>query len=104
MSVMDDRRRRKPTPEELEAQEVQEEIERKQQLDDLKWLMGHAEGKRIAARVISQTHVYHLSFNTSGTQMSFNEGERNIGLWFVTELSTAAPDKFVQLFKDLQGK
>lgn len=102
MSVLDGNRR--TTLQERAAAEAEAKARRERELEDLKWLMAHAEGRRIIVRILEQTHVYRQSFDTNGAKMSFNEGERNVGLWVTSELMAAAPDKFVQLFRDLQGR
>jgi hypothetical protein len=83
-----------------EAQVESAKQRKAQEEDDIKWLMGHAAGRRIASRILGRTHVRKTSFNASGSVMAFSEGERNVGLWFEAQLLTAAPDGYLKLLKE----
>lgn len=67
---------------------------RRKELDDLRWMLGHPQGRRVARRLFERTGLHKTSFHSSGSVMSFNEGQRNVGLWWLAELSAAAPDGF----------
>jgi regulator of protease activity HflC (stomatin/prohibitin superfamily) len=86
-----------------EAEQARAKQERRQELDDLRWLMAHPQGRRIAARLLEKTHVYRTSFDTSGSVMAFREGERNIGLFIHSEILEASPKGMSQLLKEFQG-
>jgi hypothetical protein len=70
------------------------------ELEDLRWLMGHAQGRRFATRVLEQTGVYRSTFNHSGSLMAFNEGRRDIGLWLTGELMEASSDGYIKMLKE----
>lgn len=76
------------------------DLQRRRELDDLRWLMGHAQGRRIAARVLERTGLFRTSFHNSGSVMAFNEGRRDVGLWLTAELQTATPDAFSKLLSE----
>ena len=72
---------------------------RLQEIDDLKWLMGHAQGRRIVTRIFEKTGIRRTPFNTNGSTMAFNAGMQNAGLWFESEVLEASPDAFIKLLK-----
>lgn len=72
----------------------------KLELDDLRWLMGHRQGRRIAWRVLERGHVYRTSFNTNALAMANSEGERNVGLWFLSQVLEAAPEAHLSMLKE----
>lgn len=85
---------------EAEADEHQAKRKREQQVDDIKWLMAHAQGRRIMARIFDRTGIRRTPFHTSGSQMSFNAGAQNVGLWLEAEVLDAAPDAYMRLLKE----
>ena len=91
--------------EEAAQQETAEaQLHRQQQAEDIKWLMGHPAGRRIASRILAMTGVRQLSFNPSGSVMAFNEGRRNVGLWWESELLSVAPDGYIKLLKEFASE
>ncbi len=92
-----------PTADEA-TEDAEAAIARRREVDDLKWLMGHPQGRRFVTRLLDMTHVYQPSFATNGSVMCFKEGERNVGLWLTGELMEAAPDEYLKLLKDYQSK
>lgn len=75
-------------------------LKREQEIEDLKWLMGHAQGRRLATRIFARTGYRHTPFHTNGSTMAFKAGEQNIGLWLEAELVDAAPDGYFRLLKE----
>jgi len=86
------------------AQAALQASQRQQDLADLKWLMGHAQGRRIVARVLDRVGLFRTSFSNSGSIMAFNEGRRDVGLWLTAELQTATPDAFSRLLSEQRTK
>lgn len=87
---------------EAEADEAQARENRRRELDDLRWLLAHPQGRRIAGRVLSETGVFRSSFNHSGSVMAWNEGRRQTGLWLTAELLEAAPEGYFKVLKQGQ--
>lgn len=88
---------------EAEADEAEAREQRRHEVDDLKWLMGHAQGRRIVWRLLDRAGIYRTSFNTSGSVMALNEGRREMGLFLLAEVLEAAPDSFLKLLRENQG-
>jgi len=86
-----------------EAEEAEGRDKRRKELDDLKWLMAHPQGRRITTRILAEAGIYRSSFNHSGSVMAFNEGKRQIGLWFQAELVDASPKGHIKMLEELQA-
>jgi hypothetical protein len=89
---------------ETEADEAEVRDRRRKELDDLRWLLGHPQGRRILARVLDEAGVFRSSFNHSGSVMAFSEGRRHMGLWVTGELMDASPDGYFKLLKEFKAK
>jgi hypothetical protein len=83
-----------------EAEEVGARERRRKELEDLRWLLGHPQGRRIVVRLLDEAGVYRSSFNHSGSVMAFNEGKRHVGLFLIAELTEASPDGFMKVLKE----
>ncbi|MFZ9370244.1 MAG: endopeptidase [Limnohabitans sp.] len=83
-----------------EAEEAGARERRRKELDDLRWWLGHPQGRRIAMRLLDEAGVYRSSFNHSGSVMAFNEGKRHIGLFLTAEFLEASPDGFMKVLKE----
>jgi 3-oxoacyl-[acyl-carrier-protein] synthase III len=70
------------------------------QVEDLKWLMAHAQGRRIVTRVFEKTGIRRTPFHTNGSTMSFNAGQQNVGLWLEALVLDASPDAYFKLLKE----
>lgn len=67
---------------------------------DFKWLMGSKRGRRIVWRLLDQTGVFRLSFNTNAMQMAFNEGNRNFGNRTLALIQTHCPELYPVMLKE----
>lgn len=85
---------------EAEAERLQVRERRRRELDDLKWLMAHPQGRRITARLLARAGVDKTSFNHSGSVMAFNEGRRDMGLFIKAEVFEASPDGYFKILKE----
>lgn len=77
-----------------------EALKRKREVEDLKWLVAHAQGRRIAWRLLEEAGVYRTSFNTNSMTMALNEGKRHLGLFLLAELTEAAPDAYLKMMQE----
>lgn len=83
-----------------EADEAVASEARRRELDDLRWLLGHPQGRRIVARLQEETGVYRSSFNHSGSVMAWNEGKRHIGLFLTAELLEASAEGYMKVLNE----
>ncbi len=87
---------------EAEAEEVVARERRRRELEDLRWLLAHPQGRRLSERILSESGVFRSSFNHSGSVMAWNEGRRQIGLWLTAELMEASPEGYFKVLKQGQ--
>ncbi len=73
------------------------------EVEDLKWLMADARGRRFMARMLDRTGTMRSSFHTSGSVMSFNEGRRDIGLFLTAEMLEHTPKAYSQLLNEYRN-
>lgn len=67
---------------------------------DLKWLMGSKRGRRIVWRLLTQSGVFRLSFNTNSMTMAFNEGNRSFGNHTLALIHTLCPELYPVMVKE----
>ena len=93
-----------PALEEAQAAEQarKAELRRKREIDDLKWLMAHAQGRRFICRLLEESGVFRTSFHTSGSVAAFNEGRKHIGYVLTGEMMELVPDAYVRMLKEFQ--
>lgn len=84
---------------EAQAAETAAKAEARREVDDIKWLMGHEQGRRIAWRLLDKAGVYRTSF-TGNSATFFNEGRRDIGLFLLGEVQSHCPDRFMMMLKE----
>lgn len=70
------------------------------ELADIKLLLGKQWGRRIVYQILERTGQYQTSFNSDSNVMSFNEGERNIGLWLLDKVVSADRDQYELMQKE----
>ena len=87
-----------------EAEQALARERRRREVEDLKWLMAHPQGRRIVTRLLDAAGVSRSSYSHSGSLMAFNEGRRDIGLFITAEVLEAAPEGYFKLLKEYQGK
>ncbi len=87
-----------------EADEALGRERRRKELEDLRWLLGHPQGRRLVSRCLDEAGVFRSSFNHSGSLMAFNEGRRHIGLWLTAELMEASADGYLKVLKEFKAK
>ena len=87
-----------------EAEEAVVREARRKELEDLRWLLGHPQGRRIITRLLDEAGLYRTSFNHSGSVMAFNEGKRHLALFLTAELMEASTEGFMKVLKEYRAK
>ena len=89
-----------------EAQSDQDaaRLKRHQQVEDIKWLMAHAAGRRVVSRLLEESGVFRTSFHNSGSVMAHNEGRKHIGYFLTGELLEITPDGYLKLLKEFRDE
>jgi hypothetical protein len=82
-----------------DAQGLTQSVHRKQELDDIRWLMGHKQGRRFVTRLLDKAGVYRTSF-TGNSETFFREGMRNLGLFVLGEVMDVTPENFAKMLEE----
>lgn len=82
-----------------EEREKRTALQRQNDEDDIRWLMGQKRGRRFMARMLAMTGVYRTSF-TGNSETFFREGMRNIGLILLADVHSLCPEEFVTMLKE----
>lgn len=77
----------------------QERIDAIQSRDDLKFVMGSAQGRRVLKRVMNQCGVFRSSF-TGNSETFFREGARNVGLYLHGQMLDADPNQYLLILQE----
>jgi len=102
MSITHDPTDLKANDRKAEAEGLEQSVQRRQEVEDLKWLMGHKQGRRFVWRLLEKAGVYRTSF-TGNSETFFREGMRNIGLFVLSEVMEVTPEQFAMMLKEQQA-
>lgn len=80
--------------------DMREKLARENEEADIKWLMGSKRGRRVVWRLMDQSGVFRLSFNTNSMQMAFAEGNRNFGNRMLAMIHSLCPELYPQMVKE----
>lgn len=79
---------------------AKERLGRESEESDLKWLMGSRRGRRVIWRLLDQSGVFRLSFNTNAMLMAFAEGGRNYGNRTLAMIHALCPELYPTMVKE----
>lgn len=85
-----------------ESAALTQNVERRREEEDVKWLMGHKQGRRFVKRLLDKAGVYRTSF-TGNSETFFREGMRNLGLFVLSEVMEVTPEQFALMLKEQQA-
>ena len=83
--------------EEVEDERLIEALDREAQVAQLNVLLGDESMRDFLWRVLTKCHVFSTSFNRNFGDMALNEGQRQVGLWLLTEIAEANPDALLTM-------
>lgn len=63
-------------------------------------VMASASGRQWFYEILTTCHVFATSFSLDTKEMAFKEGERNIGLMFLTELMRTCPNEYMLMMRE----
>lgn len=84
---------------EAEAAGQKQSTTRRTEVEDLRWLMGHKQGRRFVTRLLDKAGVYRTSF-TGNSETFFREGMRNLGLFVLSEVMEVTPEQFAKMLEE----
>jgi hypothetical protein len=89
---------------EREARAEAQALDKRNEVDELLWLMSDPRGRHFVWRLLQGFGVYQLSFVTgipdSDRLTAFNEGRRNEGLKLMTQIMRHCPARFTEMQKE----
>jgi hypothetical protein len=71
-----------------------------QRKSDLRAVLATDAGRRYVWYLLGQTGLYRTSFATHSNQMSFNEGQRNVGLKLQAEVIEVDPSAYLKMINE----
>ncbi len=78
----------------------QAKLAKESEESDLVWLMSSKRGRRIVWRLLDQSGVFRLSFNTNAMQMAFAEGTRSYGNRMLALIHDHSPELYPVMVKE----
>lgn len=79
----------------IEEQSKEERLQWLKLLDDMRWVISNAKGRRFIVWLFAVCGVWRLSFSPKDSnQTAFNEGSRDIGLRVLRVLQNADPKAY----------
>lgn len=76
---------------------------KEREIDDLKGLLSTPGGRRFLWRYIEFCGIFESSFSSSGSEMFFLEGQRNVGLKLIKEIMEADANAYIVMMKESKG-
>lgn len=73
---------------------------REQQIEDVKWLLKHGQGRRFIWRLLEKAGIYRSTFTGDAAQAAFLEGVRSVGLMVIADVLEADPDAYTTMLKE----
>ena len=80
--------------------ELRDKLAHENEEADVKWLMSNKRGRRVIWRLLDQSGVFKLSFNTNAMAMAFAEGNRNFGNRMLAMIHTLCPELYPTMVKE----
>jgi hypothetical protein len=91
-----------PLASELDAEQgKQADKKRAKQLEDLRFVLSDARGRRVINRLLEKTGVYRNPF-TGNSETYFRCGEMNVGQFLIAEVQSVSPDSYMNLLKEFK--
>lgn len=84
--------------------QLEQKAERNKEVADFKLMMSTEWGRRVVWRLLEKAGVYRLSFTSNGAFTSFNEGQRNIGLYYMDLINSHCLEEYVMMLKEQEVK
>lgn len=86
---------------EREAKAQAQELEARNEVNELLWLMSDAKGRHFVWRLLQRFGVYQLSYvQGDPAHTAFHEGRRNEGLKLMSQIMQHCPGRFTEMQKE----
>lgn len=87
----------------VKGRKRKDEIRRERELNDLRFVMGHEQGRRFIWRMLALTGMHRTSFETNALSMAMKEGQRNVGLTLTAEIMEADTKSYLTMQLEAQN-
>lgn len=91
-------------PEQVARGRETEAIRREREDNELRTVLGTYAGRSVAWRLLERCGIYELSFSSDSHNTAFREGNRNVGLFLLSELMRVAPDAYAQMQRESEQR
>jgi hypothetical protein len=81
-----------------------EQMRRDRQDADLRAVLMTYAGRAVAWRLLEQCGIYELSFSADSHRTAFREGNRNVGLFLLTEIMRVASDAYGMMQREAEQR
>lgn len=84
-------------PEQVKSAQAIERVRDQQHANDIREFYALPVGRRLLDWLFEMTGLFHTSFDTDALRMAFNEGQRNVGIRVLADLTAAQPTAFAEM-------
>ena len=70
------------------------------EVEDIKWLMGSKQGRRVVAKLMERAGLFQPSFNTNSMTMAFAEGAKCEGRYLQAIVLRNCPELYLTMLKE----
>lgn len=84
-------------PEQVKSAKVTERLRDQQHANDMREFYALPVGRRILDWLFETTGLFHSSFDSDPLRMAKNEGQRNVGLIILADLTRSQPTAFAEM-------
>ncbi len=90
--------------EQVKGAEKKEAFGRDKELQDMKKVLETDFGRRVLKKILDSSRLHQTSFSESAHHMAFLEGQRNIGLMLLADITAADAAAYVKLMEEGKEK
>lgn len=90
-------------PQEIEEQQEKLDLQREKELNDLRFVLKTAQGRRVFKRILDKGGIFRNSF-TGNSKTFFLEGRRDLAQFLLAEGLEAAPQEMLSVLINMQEK
>lgn len=78
-------------------QEAKQQFLAQRDIDDIQFVMGSEQGRRVVWSLLEKGQVFGTCFNVEPHITAFNEGQRNLALALLQRVMTNCPDQYLKM-------
>lgn len=86
--------------EQVKRAERKEAFKSNQNVDDMRFVLANAQGRRVLRKYLEACGVFRTSFSENVNQTLFLEGQRNVGLMLLNDINAADVMAYVKIMNE----